>query len=400
MSFSIRTCAHCCSAILLAVCLAAPASAQTPPQALDALWTSVCAQAQPGSAFFSRCQEILNAGPGSADRSSAAALGNNLGVVSAQGRMVEGDQQGAPAGVATETLLDQERWGIFASVHGGSLERDGTAAEAGFDADQLGAVLGMDYRFNNGATGLLALEHRSYDADYNDGAGRVEQKAFGVRASLYGAIGENGGWQASLGSEDLEYDMQRRIAYSLVLNAGTPQQSPVDISGLALARPDGRQDSASVGLDWSWPREAWALRASTGLDWQRLRIDAYAEQEASGLAFAFDRQTVTSLQGHVGLELSRVNSATWGVWIPYARLDWFHEFRNDPRQIVSRFVLDQAGVPVSFGTEAPDRNFGAFGAGVSGVFAGGWQAYAGISVTVAHAFLDEQRIDIGFRRGF
>lgn len=400
MSTSIRSRAHCRTAILLAAFLSAAATAQTPPQALDALWTSVCAQAQPGSAFFARCQEILNAGPGSGDRSSAAALGNNLGVVSAQGRMVEGDEQGAPAGVATEALVDQERWGIFASIHSGSLERDGTAAEAGFDADQLGAVLGLDYRFGNGATGVLSLEHRSYDADYNDGAGRVEQKAFGVRASLYGAIGAHGGWQASVGSEDLEYDMQRRIAYSLLLNAGTPQESTVDISGLALARPDGRQDSASIGFDWSWPREAWALRASTGLDWQRLRIDAYAEQEANGLAFGFDEQTVTSLQGNVGLELSRVNSASWGVWTPYARLDWFHEFRNDPRQIVSRFVQDQAGVPVAFDTEAPDRNFGAFGAGVSGVFASGWQAYAGITATVGHAFLDEQRIDVGFRRGF
>ncbi|HET6604461.1 MAG TPA: autotransporter outer membrane beta-barrel domain-containing protein, partial [Xanthomonadaceae bacterium] len=384
MSSSIRTCPRVCTAVLLATCLAAPATAQTPAQSLDALWRSVCAQAQPGSPFFSRCQEILNAGPGSADRSSAAALGNNLGVVAAQGRMGDAPEESPTGGVATESLIEQERWGIFASIHAGNLERDGSDNEAGFDADQFGALLGFDYRFGNGVTGLLALEHRNQDADYDGGAGRLDQTGLGIRGSLYGTIGENGGWLVSLGTEDIEFDIERRIAYALVLNAGTPEQTSVSIAGLAFAQPDGRQDSASVGFDWSWPREAWALRASTGLDWQRLRIDAYAEREAGGLAFAFDEQTVTSLQGHVGLEVSRVNSASWGVWTPYARLDWFHEFRNDPRQIASRFVLDQAGVPVVFGTESPDRSFGAVGAGVSGVFAGGWQAYAGISVTVAH----------------
>ena len=51
--------------------------AQTASEALDASWVAACAEAIPGTKFYDRCQEILNAGPGSAARKSAAALGNN-----------------------------------------------------------------------------------------------------------------------------------------------------------------------------------------------------------------------------------------------------------------------------------------------------------------------------------
>ena len=71
---------------LAAACLAAPAAAQAPPDVLDDLWFTVCAQAGAGTAFRARCDEILDAGPGGAGRRSGAAIGNNLGVASAQGR--------------------------------------------------------------------------------------------------------------------------------------------------------------------------------------------------------------------------------------------------------------------------------------------------------------------------
>ena len=76
----------CC---LLLAGAAAPACAQTTAsESLDQAWVAACAGATPGTAFYDRCQEILNAGPGSADRRSAAAIGNNLEIFAAQARLM------------------------------------------------------------------------------------------------------------------------------------------------------------------------------------------------------------------------------------------------------------------------------------------------------------------------
>ena len=390
------------------------AQSQTPAEALDAAWLQVCAQATPGTDFHARCQDILNAGPGSGDRRSAAAIGSNLGVFAAQikiarssfarraaskaGQRRESDDGLGLDGDSDDALWRSERWGLFASAYSTEVERPESRFENAFDSDVWGATLGADYRFSPNLVGLFSVGLRRNDARFGGDRGRMKEDAQGYGFALYGSIGEHFGWQASVGRESLDYDTARRIRFSLVRNAGTPDENIVNVDFLATAAMGGRHDEASISGDWSWYRGAWSLRSGLGADYSKVSVDPFSEVNGGGLEIRFGRRASKSLRGSASLELSRTASASWGVWTPYFRLDWFHEYRDDGRVLPAFFAGDPTNTRIGFASGAPDRSFGNLGIGISTVHPGGWQWFLGVDRSIANSILTETRVNFGFRK--
>lgn len=403
--------------------LAPAAQAQTASDALDAIWVSACAAATPGTDFYLRCQEILNAGPGSGGRRSAAAIGNNLELFAAQGRLLvalakararagkdaadDGDEAAADwlplsaeGGEAGGTLARGGRWALFGSVAAIDGGREESDFERGFDADGRVLLLGLDYRFNDRWSGLVALQRESRDTDFLFGSGQMDADTDLFSAGLAYA-GDNGvSAGLTLNAGRLDARVRREIAYTLVLNAGQPNESVIRIE----SESDSENDARLFGADFHLGREqasgAWTWRYGADLSWSRTRMDPIIESNDRGLAFEVAAQRVTSLQLGAGVELARTLSSRNGVWQPYARLRWLHEFQDDPRQIAARFRGGDNVFRLSFSTAEPDRSFGEFGLGIVGVFTGGWQAYAGWQRLLGHGFMDEDRLDVGWRREF
>ncbi len=403
--------------------LAPMAQAQTASQSLDAAWVSACAGATSGTAFYDRCQEILNAGPGSGNRRSAAALGNNLETFAVQGRIMMAIARRRAAAHAAERESDStdnqftvglnldgdsqtadiaegSRWALFGSFAYSNSDRDDTAFERGYDDNGNTYLIGVDYRFNNRWTGLVALQRESRDIDFNSFSGGMESDTDMISAVLAYAAPNGFSANLSLNAGQSESVLRREISYTLVLNAGQPNESTVTINSEGFSESESSMRGADLNLGWEQAKGEWALRYNGGLSWLRTDVGRIAEDNNVGLDFLVFKQEVTSLQASLGFEAARTISSKSGVFQPYFRAVWRHEFEDDPRRIFNAFRGGDQIFRLSYVTGEPDRNFGDLGVGVAAVFPRGWQAYAGLQRTIAHSQLEETRFDIGWRREF
>lgn len=406
-----------------AALLAPPALAQTASQALDSSWVSACAGATPGTAFYDRCQEILNAGPGSGTRRSAAAVGNNLEIFAAQGRLMmamakararaaakantkandgEGDNfaAAADADAQTQVLAEGARWALLGSASFADVERRDTGFERGYDDSASTFLLGFDYRWNAHWTGLLTAQREKRDIDFQNGSGGMDADTDTLSAAL--AYNGDSGFFASLALSAGHTDTQlrREIEYTLVLNAGQPNESSKTIRSRGQSDNASSMRGAQFDLGWERASGAWTFRYGGDASWQKTQVERIAENNDIGLDFLILRQEVTSLQAGAGVELARTVSSARGVWQPYARLRWRHEFADDPRRVFGAFRGGGNVFRLSFVTGEPDRNFGEFGLGVVGVFTHGWQAYAGWQRSFGNSQFEENRFDFGWRKEF
>ncbi len=368
-----------------------------PAEVLDASWIAVCAGAQPGSTFFDRCQEIINAGPGSGDRRSAAAVGNNLGVVGAQGRRATRDDERADSAAVRR---DFGAWSLLANARLGDRDRDSSDFENGFSEDVRAFDFGLDYRINDRwvVGGLATFENA--DADFDGQAGELDADSWSVTALVSGAF-ENGWWmQGYLGHRNLEFDSTRNIAYRLTVNAGTPDEATFDVADLATGSTDGDQLLAGISFGRTIARNAWTLTPQLALDFADTDIDGYAEQSGNGLAQRFADQGVESLILGAGVQVARAVSTDFGVLQPFGRLGWQHEFDNDARELTSTFVGDANGTTLAYATQSPDRNFGDVTIGLTAVFGNGRSLFLAYRYLLGHEFLDDGQLQLGGRFEF
>jgi outer membrane autotransporter protein len=377
------------------LCLASPARAQAPVDALDAAWVAVCAGAQPGTAFFQRCQEILDAGPGSGGRRSDAALGNNLGQLPAQtGNASERRVAGSDEAVYRDS---DGRLGWFLFAGFGNTERDATDFDAGFKGDLRRFGLGVDWRLSERTVLGAVLSQLDSDRRFDGGRGRADSRTRGLTGFLDWQSGGRVGAQAYLGFGDIDLDLRRQVRYSLVLNQGTPEQSTTTIDALASARPGGRQTMSGAGLQWDFGDGALGRGLRLGTDFSRTRIDAFSESGGAGLALSRDRSSRSSHTVNLGFDLSWTTSTASGVLVPYLRLDWINELKDDDRDVAVRFAGDSGGSAIRFQRERGERSYGEVAVGLSAVFAGGISGFIEAERMFSNSQLDHYMISLGLR---
>lgn len=371
---------------------------QTPAQTLDDSWLSVCAQAMQGTDFFDRCQEILNAGPGSGDRRSAAAIGNNLGTTGAQGRAanrIEAARENAAKGVDYEENFGRLSLHVNANLR--STDRDQSAFENGFSANFYGVDGGFDYRFGDNWSAGAVLGYQDANTDFDGGAGSLDTSGWSLSGVLNGLVGANGYFNLYAGAATLNYDSTRNINYTIVLNAGQPNQDTATIDSTATGSTDGSQRFGGAELGYDWHRGGLQFGLGAKLDYLDTDIDGYAEQGGNGLAQVFSDQSIQSLTGALEGTLSLNTSHDWGVLAPYARLRLEHEFDNDARTLASRFAGDPGGFQLTYATQSPDRNYFVGSVGLTGTTATGTSWYVEIQRLFQHDFLSEWGVNAGLR---
>lgn len=394
---------HILAACGISLLLLAPASLaqQTPPGALDDAWVDVCAQAPQGTDFFDRCQEIINAGPGSGDRRSAAAVGNNLGTIGAQGRaanQIDETREDDYEGIDYEE--DFGRITIHINTNIRSTDRDQTDFENGFESDLYGVNGGFDYRIDDGWTIGGIAGYQDDDTEFDAGAGDLETSAWSLTGVLNGNFG-NGGWvSAYAGFAGLDYESARNIDYEIVQFAGEPNEQTVQVSAVARGDTEGDQAMAGLAVGFSGNREAVNYGFSVSTDLLDTDIDGYTEKGGGGLAQVYDDQNVRSLTTALTGNLSYTNTLDWGILTPYARLRLEHEFDDDARVLSSRFAADPTGFRVTYATEAPDRNYATGTLGLTGLYPGGTAWYIEAQRLFGHEFFSEWALNSGLRFEF
>lgn len=377
------------------------AHAQDPAGSLDDAWLSVCAQAVRGTAFFDRCQEILNAGPGSDDRRSAAATGNNLGTTSAQGRTanrIDETREDESGNIDYEE--DFGRLSVHFNANLRRTDRDVSPLETGFESDQVGLNGGIDYRLGEIWSVGAVIGYQNADTTFDSGAGSLDTSGWTLTGLINRQLGDNGYFNAYTGISGLEYDSRRNINYTILLNAGQPDEELRSVNAVATSDTDADQLLAGAAAGYGGNRGAFNYGINVSADLLDTDIDGYTERGGNGLALAVDAQDIRSLTGSVTASLAYTSSRSWGILTPYARMRFEHEFDDDARTQAPQFAGDLSGFRIIYDTDDPDRDYVIASVGLTGQMLSGNGWYAEVERLLLHDFLSEWAINAGARFEF
>ena len=385
-----------CFVVFVLVCTShANCWAQTPEESLDAAWVAACAGATPNSAFASQCESILDAGPGSGDRRSEAAVGNNLDTFSALVGNTNLSEENIEDQI--EAASDYGPWNLMFGIRFASTNRDTTETENGFETDTIGINGGFSYRASPNVVLSAILDLSRDDSDFLENAGSLDNDGWGLtgildwnnQANMYASI--------YLGVGEMDIDSVRNISYTLVTQAGTPEETLVTVDTTATGSTVRDHFSGGGVVGWLHDGDSFNIDLSAGFHLIESDTDGYTEQGGDGLAQVVSEQSQDSSVIRLTAGLQRAVSMNWGVFLPHLRLSYLHEMDQDSRLLSSTFVDDTGQFPIEYETDDPDRDYFDLGVGISAVFSGGNAVFLEYRSLFGHDFLEDDVIALGAR---
>lgn len=348
-------------------------------------------------------------------RSGLSAIAINLQGLDLGETLADGGALPVPAG-GTGASADRDAdtgWAWFANGAVGWGDRDETDNESGYDFDSLGITLGADYALESGLTLGLAVGFTRFDVDLERGSastftsssagGDIESDGYSLSAFFvqsWERIYVNG--ILSYGESD--FDMQRRVRLTAAPGA-TGTGSGLSLDRRLNASTDSQQLGGQLSGGVVLGTGATTVDLYLGMDWLDIDIDSFQERENvpdGGLALRFDSQGTTSLQSIAGVMVRHASSMGLGVLVPYAGVEWRHEFDNDNDPLEYRYAFAAPGSTVTFRTptDAPDEDFFEVTLGVSAQFANNLFAFLQYNGTVGLADTSANLITAGIRGVF
>jgi outer membrane autotransporter protein len=106
------------------------------------------------------------------------------------------------------------------------------------------------------------------------------------------------------------------------------------------------------------------------------------------------------MTGVVGGKVSYAMSRDWGILLPYAQVEWEHEFEDDPQQVAARFLFDPTGTLIVLEGSERDTDYFNIGVGLSAVFAGGRSGFIYYERTAGAEGLSQDNLSLGVRIEF
>ena len=298
---------------------------------------------------------------------------------------------------------------LLVNVHATWFERDVAASSAGrgFDGDSSALEVGVDYRLSERSVigAIAGVERAEYDFDAENpgvnfvpasNAGSVESDD--LYLTLFGSwsLGKSGFAEMSAGFEQHDGSYRRNPVFQE--STRTLTQTNVRVDGDAERTVQWL--SANAGFDVS--RDAFSFGPYAGLTMTHSEIESYTERDRSesGLNMRFASADSDSLLGHAGVRASYVFSTGGGVVVPQARVEYQHEFEDDPQSITSRFALDASGTQYALVGGSLDQDFIVAGFSLSAILPNGWICFADYSVLLENDEFDRERATLGLRIEF
>lgn len=286
------------------------------------------------------------------------------------------------------------RWGVFINATFNRADKDTTSREDGFDAKNWSLNGGVDYRVSDNFVVGGALSYSDTAVDIDGGLGAIDTTGLGLSAYASAGVG-NFYVEGFLSYVFNEYESSRNIGY---LNFSTTLGPP--ISRVANGDTKGNQITFGVGGGYDIALQSVTVTPYGRLEYLELTIDDFDESGASGLNLHIDKQSVTSLQTALGVRAGYSVSTSSGVIRPQLSLEWNHEFDNNSRSVVARYIHDPQGNLILVPTEDPDRNYFTLGLGISAVLQSGMSAFVNYSTVLGYGDLSHHSLTAGARWEF
>ena len=311
--------------------------------------------------------------------------------------------RGAPP--AGEVKVDMGRFSVLAHVSGSSFEREIVYdAERAYEGDERGFEAGFDFRASPGSVlGLLVgTNHNEFDfaaelpgVNFTPQANAGDSEADTLYLTGYAAftLGSNAFIDVALGYESSDYQLTRNPVFqeSTRTIAQTSAQLASDADGTTL------WSSVNGGVDFG--ARAFTGGVYAGVTYAESDLDAYSERDlnGSGLAMSFAATSRKSLRAHAGVRAAYTFSTSNGIVVPQLRVEYQHEFEDDPNRITASYLLDPDASEFQW-TGAP-RDAGAVeaGFGISAAFANGWQPFFNVDMLLGSDDLERTRMTLGVR---
>jgi uncharacterized protein YhjY with autotransporter beta-barrel domain len=275
--------------------------------------------------------------------------------------------QNATGGGASADVQSAGRLSGFVSGMYTDSKQDETLTLAGFNGKTYGLLLGADYRFTDTFFAGLAARYSTTDADINRNAGSLDAKD--INLTQYGTFYPRPQWYLDWTLElgQGQFDLERNIDFSL---GGTT------FNETAKGNTDGNHYGASAGGGYELVTPTGIVSQLYGnFRYFKADIDQYTESSGHGLNLRVDGQSIESVVGKLGAQISKALSYSWGVLAPQANLNYLYEFNTDGQSIKASFVSDPLNTQFAFTTEPRDESYFTFAAGVVALFPGGFTAY-------------------------
>ncbi|MEO7251224.1 MAG: autotransporter outer membrane beta-barrel domain-containing protein, partial [Arenimonas sp.] len=264
--------------------------------------------------------------------------------------------------------------------------------EAAFDARTGSVTAGIDWQLGKNWQVGGALNHVRENLDYSNSESEARTRFSGLLVTASRALGNT--WSASsyYGRYRGNYQLSRDISFSLPLPSG-----PLNFSAEADASPNARRRVSGIAGNGQWSRRGWDLGLGLGMDKNETTIAAYEETGGNGFDLRVPGRRIGTRRGRVDFTLSRTFSNPHGVFQPSLRLGWRHEFSNVRRAVSVQLAEDPQHNRITFDTEDPDRNWGELAIGGVMTFTHGHSGFFELRQRVAHSFLQERMLAIGWR---
>ncbi|MGH8613859.1 MAG: autotransporter outer membrane beta-barrel domain-containing protein, partial [Gammaproteobacteria bacterium] len=301
-------------------------------------------------------------------------------------------ERGGAAGDGSSALPG--RFGAFVNGIYNFGDVDSTFDQVGFDYDGGGVTAGADYRFTDDLIAGVGFNYIHSAADFDGDGGDLDSDSYNglVYGTYYLPDGVYVDGIATFGG--INYDSTRNIRYRL------DTEPTGGVNTQATAESNGWQYSVSGGLGYNYALGEVTLNPYARASYVNLDVDGFTEQGGDGWAMRFEDQEVESVTTTLGAQLSHSISTTFGVLLPYVQGEWHHEFEDDGRDIIVRFVGSGGNLPFNTVTEGPDRNYFTVGAGVSGTFAHGITGFFNYDALLGYDDIDSHLFTVGARMEF
>ena len=294
----------------------------------------------------------------------------------------------APVGGGAAADDPFARWGVFVngdvSIGKQSTVQSPGATQTGFKLTSKGVTVGADYRLENNSVLGAAVGFLRADTDLYENMGTQDAKGYSF--SLYGS------W------------VPVPAAYvDLIFNVGhntyDSQRTQMGTADPATSNTSGDQWGVALSAGYNFHQGPVTAVPYARVEYIDAKVDGFTESGAPGEALTVSEQRVKATTLSIGGQASYAISTTWGVLLPYGRVEFQHVAQSNVQTVYAGLV--GALVPATLiPTLGQDKTFGNFAVGATALFGHNVSAFFNYEQLFGQDDYRQQKYTLGFRYNF
>ncbi|WP_430391814.1 putative Ig domain-containing protein [Dyella sp. 20L07] len=258
------------------------------------------------------------------------------------------------------------------------------SSDNGIDFTTSGLSVGADKRINDAIALGVGVGYGHDASDIGQHGSRSTTDSYNVAFYASYRPYANVYVDSLLGYQWLSFDARRYVTGDGSFATGTR---------------DGTQLFGSFALGYEHRTQDWLLSPYARLDLAHAQLDAYTEQGQATDTLSYQRQTVKTTTGNLGLRAEWTIKADYGTWMPTLRAEYEHDFQGS--SLAAMRYADLLSGPLyqsSLAGQSSNRTL--LGAGIRLQTIKGWMLRFEYQNTLESSTRENQSVLLGVEKKF